>query len=63
MDITKFLRLTDEQYTKVLDKHFKLDQISNYKEFVIKCHMVGSISFAVTDFAHEDVFTEAQTAG
>ena len=47
MDTTKFLRLTDEQITKVLDKHFKLDQISNYKEILIKCHMVPAKNDAI----------------
>ena len=39
MDTPTFLKLTDVKCMKLLDKHFKLDQISNYKEVLTKCHM------------------------
>ena len=42
MDTKSFLKLTDEQVTTLLDKHFKLNQISNYKEILSRCHMVKS---------------------
>ena len=42
MNTLSFLKLTDEQITIILDKHFKLNQISNYKEILSSCHMVQS---------------------
>ena len=33
IETTKFLKLTDVQCSKILDKHFKFDQISNYNFF------------------------------
>jgi hypothetical protein len=42
MDTSSFLKLTDEQVTTILDKHFKLNRISNYKEILSRCHMVKS---------------------
>ena len=39
MDTPTFLKLTDAKCTKLLDKHFKLDQFSNYKKVLTKCHM------------------------
>ena len=42
MDTSSFLKLTDEQVTTILDKHLKLNQISNYKEILSRCHMVKS---------------------
>ena len=42
MTTSSFLKLTDEQVTNILDAHFSLNQISNYKEILSRCHMVTS---------------------
>ena len=47
MNTPTFLQLTDEQVTTVLDKHFKLDHISNGKEILTECHMVVAKNDAI----------------
>ena len=39
MDINNFTYLSDEKCIKKLDKHFKLEDISNYRATLVKCHM------------------------
>ena len=59
MTTAKFKKLTDAQVTKLLDDHFQLGQISNYKEILTKCHMpvaknsaidINKIQLYVEDF-------------
>ena len=47
MTTAKFLKSTDAKVTKLLDEHFKLGHISNYKEILIKCHMPVARSSAI----------------